>query len=73
MNQAGESVAGCYRVEHLDGERVHVLGRLPNSIPVHHASLVPYASHLRLAGRARGALLLVDEASGRVVARRRLA
>ena len=65
----GEGV-GRYRVEHWVGGGRVALGRVPG--PAHHAALVPFASHLRLAGRAAGTLALVDEASGAVVARRGL-
>ena len=60
-----------YRVEHRTGGRVSTLGRL-DGCPRHHATLVPYASQLRLAGRADGELVLVEDATGHVAARRRL-
>ncbi len=60
-----------YRVEHRTGGRVSTLGRL-DGCPRHHATLVPYASQLRLAGRADGELVLVEDATDHVVARRHL-
>ncbi len=67
-------VAGPYRVEHQDanGQVDGTLGRLPAYAPAHHATLAPFVAHLRLAGRDRGVLALVDEATSEVVARRLL-
>ena len=59
-----------YRVEHWVGDVRVVLGRIAGA--AHHTTLAPFASHLRLAGHTTGALVLVDEASGTIVARRRL-
>ena len=63
-----------YRVEHRDGGTGAVLARV-EGVPAHHQTLAPFAAQLRLAagGEAAGTLVLVDEASGRVVARRRVA
>ena len=57
-------------VELRHGDWAEVLGELPPGAPIHHQSLVPWAIHLRLHGRVGGELVLVDEASGRVMARR---
>ena len=59
-------------VELRDGNEVEVLGELPSGAPLHHHSLAPYATHLRLAGRATGHLALVDAVTGEVLARRGL-
>jgi CheY-like chemotaxis protein len=55
------------RVEHAAGGRVAVLARL-EAAAAHHATLAPFAARLRAEGAA-GELRLVEEASGRVVAR----
>jgi len=60
-----------YRVEHHEGNTIAVLGLLPDVAP-HHRSLDPFLSAL-LRGGAEGQLRLVDEATGTVVARRRVA
>ena len=69
---APRPAARGFRVEHRDEGAAVVLGHLPAGVPQHHATLAPYASHLRLAGRASGEVALVDEATGAVVARRHL-
>jgi hypothetical protein len=66
----GRTVARWYRVEHRDGDRVRVLGRLPDVTP-HAATLAPFASRLVREGTP-GELLLVEEATGTVVARQDL-
>ena len=60
------------RVEHRGPWGTTVLGRLDGCAP-HHATLAPFAGRLLLEGRAGGELVLVDEASGAVLARRRVA
>ena len=57
-----------YRVEHHDADTVHTLDVHLDILP-HHSSLDPYLSGLLRQG-ASGQLLLVDERSGNVVARR---
>lgn len=59
-----------YRVEHREGGVSRSLGELVG-VPPHHATLVPYVTALLLAGEA-GEVVLIDEASRRVVARRRV-
>jgi hypothetical protein len=60
----------AYRVVYRDGERTRVLGRLPAEGAPTHYTLDPFLSRLLLAGVEDGELLLVDAATGRVVARR---
>ena len=60
-----------YRVEHRTREGTAVLGQLSGAFP-HHATLTPFVARLQ-AERAGGQLVLVDEATGAVVARRNLA
>jgi hypothetical protein len=60
-----------YRVVYRDGAWARDLGRLPDAAP-HRATLDPFLSRLRLDGVAHGELVLVDEATGRIVARRPL-
>ena len=63
---------GALRVEHRDGGDAEVLGCLPAGTPRHHATLAPFASHLRQAGRTSGEVALVEADTGAVLARRRL-
>ena len=63
---------GALRVEHRDGGVATVLGRLPADAPRHHATLAPFVSHLRLAGRTSGEVALVEAGTGAVLARRHL-
>jgi hypothetical protein len=60
----------AYRVEYRDAGGRVVLGHLPAGTARHHASLAPFAAHLRLAGHVTGHLALIDPATGAVVARR---
>lgn len=60
-----------WRVEHRCGAETAVLGYLDYAF-AHHAELTPFVGHLRLAGRELGEVVLVDEATEVVVARRRL-
>jgi hypothetical protein len=60
----------CYRVEHRAGDEVVVLGYLEGVAP-HHTILVPFVSTLLHHG-AGGQLVLIDTATGAVVARRRV-
>ena len=60
-----------YRVEHRHAYRTTVLGALTGCSP-HFCSLDPYVSHLAHAGKP-GWVLLVDDATGRVLIRRQLA
>src|SRR5215217_5594232 len=60
-----------YRVEHRDGRGRHDLGRVPD-VSAHHHSLTPFVARLLLAGAA-GEIILVEESTGRDVARRSLA
>ena len=62
---------GPYRVEHRDAAGAAVLHEA-DLCHAHHASLAPYASQLRLAGRTDGELALIDPSTGVVVARRRI-
>jgi hypothetical protein len=59
-----------YRVEHREHGQVEVLGQLTGVSP-HHASLEIYVGELIRRG-ADGLLVLIDEATGDVVARRRV-
>jgi hypothetical protein len=63
---------GGYRVELRAGGRAEELGVLGPATFAHHASLTPFVSRLRLDGRADGEVVLVERATGRVVARQRL-
>jgi hypothetical protein len=58
-----------YRVVYRDGEAMKGLGRVAGVFP-RYSSLDPYLSRLLLEGVVRGELILVDEATGRVAARR---
>ena len=63
---------GPCRVEHRVADAAPVvLARLDRCF-AHHAELAPYDAHLRLNGHALGELVLVDEATDEVIARRRL-
>jgi hypothetical protein len=66
-----EQARHWYRVEHRDGAAARPLGRVPD-VGRGPFTLEPYLMRLRRAGVARGALVLVDEATGRDVARRRV-
>ena len=59
-----------YRVEHRAGDRVRPLGEL-RGVPAHHATLDPFVSMLLRDGDG-GEVVLVDTATGAVVARRRV-
>lgn len=59
-----------YRVEHRVGNRVTVLGRVAD-VTRHVSTLDPWLSRLLLEGAA-GELVLVEEATGAVIARRHL-
>jgi hypothetical protein len=59
-----------YRVEHHDGRGVQMLGVVTDGAP-HPSTLDLYLGRLLRAG-AEGQLVLIDEASGRVVARRQV-
>ncbi len=63
---------GCWRVEHRTREGAAVLDERGLCF-AHHRSLDPYVAQLALAGRTTGELVLVDPATGAVVARRRVA
>ena len=70
--QAAKSSAclPAYRVEHwLDQRAVADLGPLDGAFQ-HHSTLTPFASALRLNGVTEGEVVLLEIASGRVVARR---
>ncbi len=62
-----------FRVElHRAGQPPAALGRTAG-VAAHHTSLVPYIGRLRLNGdTASGQLVLLDDATGAVVARRHL-
>jgi hypothetical protein len=55
-------------VEHRDGDRVRAFGLLADAFP-HAATLVPFRRHLVHAGVGTGQLVLIEEATGREVAR----
>jgi hypothetical protein len=57
------------RVLYTDGTRTRSLGRVAEVAPTRY-SLDPFLSRLLLDGVRAGELLLVEEASGRVIARR---
>ena len=65
----GNGGAGRYRVIYRDDGRVRAFGRLAGVAPTRGA-LDPFLSRLLLAGVDRGELLLVDEATRQIVARR---
>jgi hypothetical protein len=58
-----------YRVEHHSGEQIRTLGRIAD-VAAHHSTLTPFLSRLLLAGVRDGELVLIEEATGRPVARR---
>ena len=60
-----------YRVEHRQADRSAVLASLSAARP-HHSLLAPFVSRLLHDGAA-GTVALVDEATGAVAARRRVA
>jgi hypothetical protein len=59
-----------YHVELRTGDEVRDLGHVPDAFP-HHDSLTPFVSRLLREG-ATGEVILIDDESGQVVARRRL-
>jgi hypothetical protein len=63
------SPARSYRVLYRDGTFTRPLGRVAEVAPTRY-SLDPFLSRLLLDGVRAGELLLVDETTGRVVARR---
>ena len=60
-----------YRVEHHQPRQIRVLATLEHARP-HHRTLDLFVSQLRLQGK-RGWVRLVDDATGEVVAKRRIA
>jgi hypothetical protein len=58
-----------HAVEHRDGERGRPLGWVPDAFP-HHSTLQLFLSWLLLDEGGGGQLVLVDEATGEVAARR---
>ena len=56
-----------YRVEHHAGDQVRALARIPD-VYAHHTTLTPFRSRLLLAGIREGELVLIDEATGAIVA-----
>jgi hypothetical protein len=56
-----------YRVEHHAGDQVRALDRIPD-VYAHHSTLTPFRSRLLLAGIREGELVLIDEATERIVA-----
>jgi hypothetical protein len=64
------SINRSYRVELRTPGKVRLLGRLPDARP-HFRALDPFASRLIRDG-SQGWLMLVDEETGGVVARRRV-
>jgi hypothetical protein len=77
MNTRNDRLTGAlpeqrwYRVEHRDVLGRRTLGRVPN-VYAHHHSLTPFVARLLLDG-AIGEIILVEETTGREVARRSLA
>jgi hypothetical protein len=67
---ASPPTAPRYRVEHRARGAVALLGVLEGVFP-HHATLDPFVSYLLHRGQD-GRVVLVDEATGAVVARRRV-
>jgi hypothetical protein len=61
-----------YRVEHRVGDAVALVGYVLDG-PAHHATLAPFIPGVLDAIGGEGELVLVDEATGAAVARRRLA
>ncbi len=57
-----------FRVEHREAGAVSILGEM-HGVPAHHATLAPFVSSLLHDGLG-GELVLVDELSGLIVARR---
>jgi len=68
-----EAAREGYRVELRAGDRIDELGVLDAATAAHFTSLTPFVSRLRLEGRDAGEVVLVERATGRVVARQRLA
>jgi hypothetical protein len=56
-----------YRVEHHADTQVRALDRIAD-VYAHHTTLSPFRSHLLLEGIEQGELVLIDEATGRIVA-----
>jgi hypothetical protein len=65
---AGGAGRPC-KIEHLDGDDVRSLGRLDRP-PAHRHDLDPFVISARLAGMTAGEVVVRDEATGRVLARR---
>jgi hypothetical protein len=57
-----------YQVEHHEGDQVRRIDRISNVYP-HFSTLTPFLSRLLQMGVRRGELVLVEEATGRTVAR----
>jgi hypothetical protein len=61
-----------FRIEYQSEGRSRILG-WAEGLAAHHHSLAPYVSRLRLDAKGTfGMVVLVDEATGAIVARRRL-
>jgi len=69
---APRRIVGPCRVEHRTVKGVAVL-HAGGVHYAHHRALEPYASYLALGGVSDGDLVLIDEATGAVLARRRVA
>jgi hypothetical protein len=57
-----------YRVKHLDGDGVRSLDRIADVSP-HRSTLTPFLSRLLQTGVRGGELVLIEEATGRAIAR----
>jgi hypothetical protein len=57
-----------YRVKHLDDDAVRSLDRISDVSP-HRSTLTPFLSHLLQTGVRGGELVLIEEATGRTIAR----
>jgi hypothetical protein len=66
-----ERLHGPWRVELHVHEQVEVITRIESGF-AHHSALEPVIARLCLEGRREGLLLLIDEATGVVAARRRI-
>ena len=60
-----------YRVEHRLGDAACLVGYVPSG-PAHHATLTPFIPSVLTTISEEGELVLIDEATDRVVARRSL-